>query len=89
MILTAGATASGAGGAGVSYANLIGFLAIDAPGVDGFAELFKPLPVGAQRHEDGEDLEPHEDIDFFYGLADALATILVLRRGRSSEERRA
>ena len=68
-----------------AYANLIGFLAVDVPVVDGFDGLFNPLPPGAHRREDGEDLEPCQDVDFFYGLADALATILVLRRGSPVE----
>jgi len=76
-----GATATG----GVAYASLIGFLAIDAPHTDGFAALFSTPPPGSQTREDGEDLEACPDIDLFYGLADALATILVLRRSRLNE----
>lgn len=76
----------GADGPGApTYANLIGFLAVDAPGVGGFDGLFRPPTAGAQRREDGEDLDPCQDMDFFYGLADALATILVLRRGGPDE----
>jgi hypothetical protein len=68
----------------IKCANLIGFLSIDAPEPDAFAGLFQDFhrpKGGPPQREDGEDLAPRGDIDFFYGLADAIATILVLQRG--------
>jgi hypothetical protein len=75
----------------LKVATLLGFFSIDAPDVGAFEELLKP----AEKKKNGEgptrddDREPRDDLDVFYGIADSLATILVLTSAASETRARA
>jgi hypothetical protein len=56
----------------VKISNLLGFFSIDAPEVGSFDGFLKP---GTARDD---DREPEDDLDLFYGIADSMATMLVL-----------
>jgi len=60
----------------VKFANLLGFFSIDAPHVGAFEGLLLPPGRGTVNRDD--DREPRNDLDIFYGLADSVATILML-----------
>ena len=72
----------------VNFANLMGFFSIDAPRPGAFEGLLK-RPKGAPREGTvlrDDDREPQDDLDVFYGLADSIATILMLTSAAASEE---
>jgi len=57
----------------VKIANLLGFFSIDTPDVGTLDGLLE----GSRSIRD-DDREPKGDLDIFYGLADSMATILML-----------
>jgi hypothetical protein len=60
-------------------AKLLGFISIDSGRPDAFDALFdQPQATGEAQRNDGGDLSPLPDTELFYGLADSIATIIVL-----------
>jgi len=55
---------------------IIGFLSFDCPDPNAFDELF--LRTSAKPTNDGRHLKDSTDLQFFFGLADSLATLAVL-----------
>lgn len=75
-----GQLSDGAALAPLKLASLMGFLSIDSPTVGAFDGLFKELGTdrSSDLRNDGSDLEPLDDMNLFWGLADSIATIAVL-----------
>jgi hypothetical protein len=67
-----------------NVAKLLGFFSIDSADVGAFEGLLKPSASGNATRDD--DREPQDDLDVFYGIADSLATILVLTSGALKTE---
>jgi hypothetical protein len=63
-------------GAKFSAASILGFLSFDCPDPNAFDPLF--LPTKKASSNDGRHLKDSPDIQFFFGLADSLATLAVL-----------
>lgn len=69
---------------GLHTAQLLGFLSIDTPEPNRFDGLFVAPTDGNERRNDGVGVQAFPDVDVFYGLADSIATIVMLCRAASS-----
>jgi len=61
-------------------ASIFGFLSIDSPLVAAFDELFSSPESGPDERNYGSDRTALADMDLFYGIADAVATLVMLSR---------
>jgi hypothetical protein len=59
-----------------NLSSVMGFLSVDVPEVGALEGLLKEPGKGTSLRDD--DREPRDDLDLFYGLADSIATILML-----------
>lgn len=66
------------GPSSAQVAQLVGFLSIDCPDPDAFDGLFDLADGKVEPGVHGEGFVEHEDMNLFFGLADSVATILVL-----------
>ena len=64
--------------AGIDVAGLRGFWSLDVDEPDAFVDLFRADRLRKHRDNDGKGLGPRADIQAFYGIADCMATILML-----------
>jgi hypothetical protein len=64
----------------IRVSNILGFLSFDCPDPDGFDPLFAPMSRKERKAMDNEGtkLKATKELEFFYGLADTLATLAVL-----------
>jgi hypothetical protein len=65
---------------GIDVAGLLGFWSLDANEPDAFIDLFRADRLKRHHDNDGKGLEPRADIQAFYGIADCIATILMLKQ---------
>jgi hypothetical protein len=63
----------------MDIAGLLGFWSIDSEQPDAFVDLFRKERLGKNPDNEGKGLRPRADIQAFYGIADCMATILMLR----------
>lgn len=63
---------------GMDVAGIRGFWSLDSDEPDAFLDLFRADKVRRHTDNDGKGLMPRADIQAFYGIADCLATILML-----------
>jgi hypothetical protein len=60
------------------YSDLVGFLSMDSPQPAAFDPLFRPVEPNAEFGNQGESMKPLAEVELFYGIADSVATILML-----------
>lgn len=70
----------------MATAQLIGFLSIDSGQPNRFDGLFVAPDDGMERRNDGTDVQALPDVEVFYGLADSIATIVVLCRAGGKQQ---
>lgn len=61
-------------------ASIFGFISIDSPATHAFDGLFSRPAPGVPERNDGTDRTDLPDMDLFFGVADAVATLVVLSR---------
>jgi hypothetical protein len=68
----------------IKTADLFGFLSIDSSEPNAFDNLFVLNDRTGDPRNDGENFTACEDMELFYGMADSIATILMLRDSPNS-----
>jgi hypothetical protein len=66
--------------------SLRGFLSFDAPEPAAFLKLFHTIVSVRRLDNEGSGLKPREEIEVFYGTADSIATIIMLKEGPTTTE---
>jgi len=61
-------------------ASIFGFLSVDSPKPNAFDGLFSSPNKNAPQRNDGNDRTDLADMDLFFGLADSIATLVMLSR---------
>lgn len=71
---------------GADVAGLRGFWSLDADDANAFIDLFRADRLRRHGDNDGKGLMPRADIQAFYGVADCIATILMLMDSAAATE---